>query len=33
MPDLIDNVKRQYYTQISMKLMDPMTIAKTVGQF
>ena len=27
--DLIDTVKRQYYTRISMKLMDPTTSVKT----
>ena len=27
--DLIDNTKRQYYTQISKKLMHPTTSAKT----
>ena len=27
--DLIDTAERQYYTRISMKLMDPTTSAKT----
>ena len=27
--DLIDTTKKKYYTQISMKLMDPTTSAKT----
>ena len=29
--DLIDTAKRQYYTRISIKLMEPTTSAKTYG--
>ena len=31
--DLISTAKRQYYTRIPMKLMDPTTNAKHMGQF
>ena len=31
--DLINTAKRQYYTRTPMKLMDPTTSAKHIGQF